>query len=93
MRLAAGGRAGFESPQAFGGLLERRIELDRLAEVGDGAGGIREPLADQAARGKSACRTTIEGDGAVGVCQGFGGVAGQIARPGAIVEGERGLRR
>ena len=51
---------------------------------------VAEPLADQAARGEGACRTAVEGDGAVGVRKRFGVVAGEIVRPGAIVEGERG---
>ena len=57
------------------------IELDRLAEIGDGAGGSREPLADQAARGESACRMRIERDGAIDVGERLGVVAGRDNAP------------
>ena len=78
--------------QALGRLLEVGIELERLAEVGDGAGGIAEPLADEAARGEGACRMRVKRDCAVDVVERLGIPAGEVMRPGAVVIGERGVR-
>src|SRR5580704_15150419 len=87
-------RAGFLKPlQTLGRLLEFRVELERLAEVGDRAVGVAHLFADQAARRERARRTGVERDGAIGVTECVGALAGKVMRPGTIVIGERGVRR
>ncbi len=80
-----------EPQQAVGRLLEFGIDLERLAEVGDGAGGIAKPLADQAARRKCARRMRVKLNGTIDVGKRFGILAGEIMRPGAVVVGEGGV--
>src|SRR5579864_74533 len=94
MRLLAFRRAGFLQPlQTLGRLLEFGIELERLAEVGDRALGVAHPLADQAAGRECARRMVVERDGAIGVGERVGALTGQIMRPGAVVIGQRRVRR
>ena len=79
--------------QTIGRLLEFRIELERLAEVGDRAVGIAHLFADQAARRECARRMAVEFDGAIGVAERFGALAGKVMRPGAVVISQRRVRR
>jgi hypothetical protein len=73
-------------------LSRRNPSAGCLAEIGDGAGVVAEPFADQAARGEGAGRMGVEFDGAIGVSLRLDILAGEIMRPGAIVKGERGGR-
>ncbi len=92
-RLASGRRAGLEPPQTLRRLLERRIDRQRLAEIGKGARRIGKPFANQAAGRECARRIGIELDCLIDIGQRQAVVAAEITRPGAIVEGERGARR
>ena len=75
--------------QTVGRLLEFGIDLERLAEVGDGARGVAKPLADEPACREGGRRMRIERDGAIDVGEGICIVAGKELRPGAIVVGGR----
>ena len=86
-------RAGFQPLQTFGRLLERRIDLERLAEVGNRAGLVGQPLADQPAGGESAGRAGVERNGAVGIGKRLDVFTAEIMRPGAIIVGECCIRR
>src|ERR1700682_3614032 len=71
--------AGFLKPlQTLGRLLAFRVELERLAEIGDRAVGVAHLFADQAARRECARRAGVERDGAIGVAERVGGLAGQV---------------
>src|SRR5579864_6679097 len=86
--------AGFLKPlKAICRLLEFWVELERLAEVGNGAFGIAHFFADQAAGGERTRRMVIEFDGAIGVGERIGAFAGKVMGPGTVVIGQRGVRR
>src|SRR6516162_4528475 len=91
--LLALGRTGLQALQALRRLLEAWVELERLAEIGGGASGIAKALADQAARGERNRRPVVERNGSVGVAERIGVIAGKVMGPGAVVVGEREIRR
>src|SRR3984957_19655189 len=92
--LLAFRRAGFLKPlQTVGRLLEFRVELERLAEIGVRAVGLTHLFPDQTARGERARRMVIEFDSAIGVAERLGAFAGKVMRPGAVVIGQRRVRR
>src|SRR5262249_43318029 len=84
-------RTGFEPLQTVGGLVERRVDPERLAEVGNGARFVGQPLADQSASRESAGRTGVERNRAVGVRPRLYAFTAEIVRPSSVVIGERSV--